>query len=290
MSDVTVVGLGVMGSALAGALLRGGHAVTVWNRTAARAEGLAGQGASVAADLASAVAASPVAIVCIDGYDAARALFDAPAVRAHLTGRVLVQLSTGTPQEARDTEAWALQAGAEYLDGAILAYPDQIGAADTVILVAGRHATFAPVEGLLRRLAGGLSFVGDQVGAASALDCASLAFIFGAYLGAFHGARICEAEGLRVDAFGGMMAELMPVVGTEVKQMSERIQQDRFGDTHSALRTYAAAAVRMVRQAADARIDGEFPAYAAGALGKGVDAGLGDEDLAAMIKVLRAAR
>jgi hypothetical protein len=51
---------------------------------------------------------------------------------------------------------------------------------------------------------------------------------------------------------------------------------------------YAAAAVRLVQQARDSRIDGGFPAYASGALQKGMNAGFGGEDLAALIKVLRA--
>jgi len=40
MSEVTVVGLGAMGAAIAGALLDAGRTVTVWNRTAAKGAGL----------------------------------------------------------------------------------------------------------------------------------------------------------------------------------------------------------------------------------------------------------
>jgi hypothetical protein len=54
-----------------------------------------------------------------------------------------------------------------------------------------------------------------------------------------HGARICEVEGLRVDEFGSMLAELVPVIGTEVEHLGERIHADRHGDSQAALRTYA---------------------------------------------------
>lgn len=84
-----------------------------------------------------------------------------------------------------------------------------------------------------------------------------------------------------------MLADLMPVVGGEVKQLSERIQADRYDGSHAALRTYSGAAVRLVQQARDSQIDAEFPAYAAGTFGKGMAAGFGSEDLAALIKVLR---
>jgi 3-hydroxyisobutyrate dehydrogenase-like beta-hydroxyacid dehydrogenase len=290
MSDVSIIGLGAMGAALARALMRGGHGVVVWNRTPARAEPLVHEGATLAADAAAAVAASPVAIVCVDDYEVTRDILSAPAVRAALSGRVLVQLSTGTPNDARAGARWAQENGVEYLDGAILAYPDQMGTPDAALLVAGPSSTFERCEPLLRSLAGGLTHVGEQIGAASALDCAALSFIFGAMLGAIHGARICEVEGLRVDEFGGMLGELMPVVGGEVHHLTARIQSERYAGTQAALRTYAAAATRLVQQARDGEIPSGFPAYASSAFQQGIDAGLGDEDLAALIKVFRPSR
>src|SRR5918996_263690 len=46
--EVSVIGLGAMGSALARALLSNGHRVTVWNRTSAKAEALVQDGAVLA--------------------------------------------------------------------------------------------------------------------------------------------------------------------------------------------------------------------------------------------------
>jgi 3-hydroxyisobutyrate dehydrogenase-like beta-hydroxyacid dehydrogenase len=146
VSDVSVVGLGAMGSALAKVVLHDGHGVTVWNRTTAKAEPLGEAGATVAADLAAAVGASPVVLVCVDDYTVTRKLLAESDVRAALVDRVLVQLSTGRPQEARELEEWIRASGAEYLDGAILAYPDQVGSAEAVILVAGPEATFRRCE------------------------------------------------------------------------------------------------------------------------------------------------
>jgi 3-hydroxyisobutyrate dehydrogenase-like beta-hydroxyacid dehydrogenase len=225
----------------------------------------------------------------VDNYEVAQTLLAGAALRPRLAGRTLVQLSTGTPQEARDSERWAREAGADYLDGAILAYPDQMGTQDAAILMAGAEPTFRRCEPLLRSLAGGLTHVGEQVGAASALDCAALSFLFGGLLGAIHGARVCEVEGLRVDEFGSMLAELVPVLGQEVRQLGERIQASRFDGTQAALRTYAAAATRLVHQARDGRIPGDFPRQASEAFDRGMRAGLGDADLASLIEVLRKA-
>ena len=76
VTPVTVIGLGLMGQALAGAFLRAGHPTTVWNRTAAKAEQLVGEGAKLAGSVGDAVAASPLVVVCVSDYTAVRELFE----------------------------------------------------------------------------------------------------------------------------------------------------------------------------------------------------------------------
>lgn len=120
---------------------------------------------------------------------------------------------------------------------------------------------------------------GRAVGAASALDCAALSVV----LGALHGARFCEVEGLPMEELDSMLAELVPVIGTEVKHLGLRIQADRYGDSQAALRTYAAAA-RLVERSRETRINADFPNSAARAFGRGIDAGFETEDLAALIR------
>ena len=124
MTDVTMMGLGAMGSALARAFLGAGHRVTVWNRTAARMTPLVALGAEAAGTPAIAAGASPVCVICIDSYDATRALITDAGLLDPLAGRVLVQLSTGTPAQARDLAGWLEPQGVQGLDGAIMPYPD----------------------------------------------------------------------------------------------------------------------------------------------------------------------
>lgn len=289
MSDVSVIGLGAMGSALARALLRDGHRVTVWNRTNAKAEPLVRDGAALAPDPASAVADSPVVVVSVDDYEVTYTILSQPEVRPHLAGRVMVQLSSGTPREAREGERWARDSEAEYLDGEILAYPDMIGTPEAAIVVAGAEETLRRCEPLLRSLAGGLTYLGEQVGAAAALTMAVMSVTYGALLGAIHGARVCEVEALRVDDFASrLQADDMPTIGVAVKELGERIQANQYDESQATLRTYAVAAEQFLQHARDSRIDTNFPVYVSGTLQKGMNAGLGGDDLAALIKVLRA--
>ena len=148
--EASVIGLGTMGSALARALLRDGHRVTVWNRTSAKADPLVEDGAVLIPNVAFAVGASPIVIVCVADYTVTHGLLETKEVAPALAGRVLVQLSTGTPQEARDSEVWARERGADYLDGAIQATPSQVGRPDTTIFASGADAAFRRSEPLLK--------------------------------------------------------------------------------------------------------------------------------------------
>src|SRR5262249_2266604 len=105
MSDESVIGVGAIGSALARALLAAGHRVTIWNRTGIKCEPLAQFGAKVASSVAAAVAESPTIISSVLDYAVTDALLHPE--QESLRGRLLIQLSTGTPQQARDTAAWA---------------------------------------------------------------------------------------------------------------------------------------------------------------------------------------
>ena len=68
MSDITVIGLGLMGAALARAMQRAGHDLTVWNRSPAKMQPFIDDGVAGAPDVVSAITASPVILICIDNY------------------------------------------------------------------------------------------------------------------------------------------------------------------------------------------------------------------------------
>ena len=73
--NVTVLGLGAMGSRMAQRLLEAGHRVTVFNRSAGAAEHLTRQGAEVAESPREAARVSSVVISMVTDDDAARAVW-----------------------------------------------------------------------------------------------------------------------------------------------------------------------------------------------------------------------
>jgi 3-hydroxyisobutyrate dehydrogenase-like beta-hydroxyacid dehydrogenase len=135
MHAVTVIGLGAMGVTLARLFQNRGRQVTVRNRSAAKAAVL--EDVAIAPSAAATVAASPLVMMCVYDYAAARQILAQPGVAEALTGKTLVQLTTGSPADALDAAEWAAAHGVAYLDGAIQAAPSQMGQTDTPILISG---------------------------------------------------------------------------------------------------------------------------------------------------------
>ncbi|TWI05843.1 3-hydroxyisobutyrate dehydrogenase-like beta-hydroxyacid dehydrogenase [Luteimonas cucumeris] len=282
--EISVIGLGDMGGVLARTLLHKGWRVTVWNRGAARAQALAVAGATRVDDPAEALAASPIAIICLSNYAAMREVLDRGGEA--LRGRVIVQLGNGTPQDARDAATWIASRGAAYLDGTILAWPSQIGGEETVILVSGAEDAFARARPALQALGGGTAYTGTRIEEAAALAAAALAYLAGHWIGMAHASLLCRSEGLDVQALAGMLADFAPVLADDLRHMGRVIGEGRYANPESTLRTAGTDIANLVRQAHEAGIGDEFPAYVAGLFRRAVAAGHGDEEHVAVIKVL----
>ena len=284
MSDVTVIGLGAMGAALARTLLNS-YQVTVWNRTAAKAEQLVEAGAVLADSPDAAIAASPVTIICVSDYDDTRTVLERDPTA--LSGRIVIQLTTAIGGGAQRLADWAGQQGADYLDGEILAYPSEIGGAETMLLIAGDEPLWRTSEPILRALGGATRYLGDNVELPAILNTALMAPMMGMIAGLIHGALECEASNFSVAAYTEMLTKMFPVARHQTEYLATTIAQNNFSDTEAALRTYAAPINAWVEQSKERGINAEFPALIDGWLQRAMAAGYGDEEISAIIKVLR---
>jgi len=286
MTNVSVIGMGLMGSALGKAFLDKGSEVTVWNRTQSKCEPLVKQGAVAAPTVAKAIAASPISVFCISDYNATNTILEPEDVRRALDGSVVVQLSSGTPQEARDSEALMLDCGAAYLDGAILAFPRSIGTPEAAILVSGPTSAFEKHKDTLASL-GNTVFLGENIGLASTNDTAVLSFFMSALAGFIHGALIFESEGLSVEDYLALTESVMPVVGAEFRQITDRIKNGKYDDTDAELNAWAGGADHLVQVSRENRIAGGVPEFLSGIFHKAISAGHGKHDIAALIEGFR---
>jgi 3-hydroxyisobutyrate dehydrogenase-like beta-hydroxyacid dehydrogenase len=230
---ISVLGAGRMGSALVRAFLKQGHSVGIWNRTKSKGEPLAALGARIATTVLDAVTAAEMVVVNMTDYAISDRLLRSGEVTSALHGKLLVQLTSGTPKQAREMGAWACQHGILYLDGAIMAPPNFIGQAGCTILYSGSSALFEQYRPVLLALGGNAIYLGGDMGHACALDNALLTFVWGAMFSVLHGVAICEAEHFPLEAYADSIHAIMPAVDDSASDIVRRIQNSDFASATS---------------------------------------------------------
>ncbi|PZG14941.1 NAD(P)-dependent oxidoreductase [Nonomuraea aridisoli] len=199
--QVSVLGLGAMGSALAGALVKTGYATTVWNRSPGKADDLVAQGAKVAATAGDAVRAGQLVIVCLLDHASVHEVLD--PLSNELAGRTLINVTTTSPAQSRELAAWVAHAGGAYLDGGIMAVPHMIGRPEASILYSGSADVFHQYKPLLD-LWGTSTYFGEDAGLASLYDLALLAGMYVMFAGFLHGAAMVAPAGVTAGEFATM--------------------------------------------------------------------------------------
>lgn len=289
MSTISVLGAGRMGAALVTGFIEAGHDVTVWNRTASKAEALRARGARVAKTLEEAAQASVVVGVVSD-YETAQALHASAGFSAALRGKVYVELASGTPRHARQAATWAKEYGIDYLDGAIMATPDFIGKPGCTILYSGPKALYDAHAPTLRALGDGAIHVGTEIGHANALDNAILIVLWGAVHGVLQGAAICEAEGLPLAGFAQALRGSWPIVEPALQGALARIGERRWtadAETPASVSICHASVRLVLAMSREHGLDTSLPEALDRVFARAVSAGHGDADLAAVYTSLR---
>ncbi|MET8770842.1 NAD(P)-binding domain-containing protein [Streptomyces sp. NPDC004658] len=226
---VTVLGLGPMGRALAGAFLTAGLPTTVWNRTPGKDRELTGRGAKAAGSAEEAVSASELTVVCVVNHDASDAILRRADVTRALKGRTVVNLTADTPERARDTGEWAAAHGIGYLDGAITTPAPSIGTPEAVFLHSGPHDLYERYRPVLEALGGTHTHLGEEIGRAAAYDIALLDIFWSAMAGYAHAVAIARAEGVT----GGELAPFAQGIGAILPPLFERFARDADSGTYS---------------------------------------------------------
>jgi 3-hydroxyisobutyrate dehydrogenase and related beta-hydroxyacid dehydrogenases len=170
MSRIAFIGLGRMGSGMAGRLLAAGHEVVVTNRTPERARPLRERGALWASTPAEAVADAQAVFAMLSDDEAYRAVWEGPdgvlAGRPE-PGTFAVECSTLSSARVRELSAAVAAAGMRYLDCPVTGLPDAAAAGALTLLVGADDADLEAARGLLAPLANDLFHFGP-VGAGTA--------------------------------------------------------------------------------------------------------------------------
>ncbi|KAK3901648.1 come operon protein 4 [Staphylotrichum tortipilum] len=222
MSTVTSIGIGNMGAALASALLKASTPLTIWNRTADRPQvkSLITQGATFEPSLLAALNRSTTILICLLDYASIYSILTPllSTTPTPLTGKTILNLTNGTPAEARAMASHLRALGASaYLDGAVMVTPQLVGTPAASILLSGETAAQFEAHAVAALLApaGAVHHVADEVGAAARFDVAALASMYGMFTGAFMGIALLQ----KGPSGEGAKAKAKPVVDQVVVPM-----------------------------------------------------------------------
>ncbi|GGS39133.1 NAD(P)-dependent oxidoreductase [Streptomyces violaceus] len=280
-TPVTVIGLGLMGQALAGAFLKAGHPTTVWNRTSSKADALVAAGARLAPTVGDALEAGSLTIICVTDYQVVRELFGASDVE--LDGTALVNLTSGDSAQARETARWAEQRGARYLDGAIMAVPPAIGTAEAVILHSGSEADFEAHKPTLDAL-GTVTYLGADHGLASLYDVAGLAMMWSVLNAWLQGTALLRTAGVDAATYAPFAQRIAAGVAEWLPGYARQIDSGSFPAEVSALETDARAMAHLIEESEAVGVNAELPKLIKAMADRSIAAGHGGEQYPVLIE------
>ncbi|QIS06872.1 NAD(P)-dependent oxidoreductase [Nocardia brasiliensis] len=148
--SVSVVGLGPMGQSMVRAFLDAGVEVTVWNRSTDKVDAMVELGAKRADTVAAALAANEVTVLSLTHYAAMYTVLEQAS--AQLAGKVIVNLSSDSPEQARKGAEWVRSHGAEFLSGGVMSAGDNLVHPASYIFYSGPREVFDAHAELLRPL------------------------------------------------------------------------------------------------------------------------------------------
>ena len=165
--DVGFIGLGQMGSAIALNLVKAGHRVVVYNRTRAKAEALASQGAEIAESIADACR-NPVVITMLADDGAVEAVFFGDGNGLSALGQgVHISMSTISVELSDRLAEAHRNAGQAFVAAPVFGRPEAAGAAKLFVIAAGGETELARCRPLFDAIGQRTFVVGDKPSSAN---------------------------------------------------------------------------------------------------------------------------
>ncbi|NYI05856.1 NAD(P)-dependent oxidoreductase [Allostreptomyces psammosilenae] len=281
-TPVTVIGLGPMGRAMVDAFLTAGHPVTVWNRTASRADDLVARGATRAATVREALLANELVVLSLTDYDAMYAILE-PATDA-LAGRVLVNLSSDTPARSRAGAEWAAGHGARYLTGGVQVPPSGIGSPESSTFYSGPKEVFEAHQATLRVLTG-TDYRGEDPGLAPLYYQIGMDMFWTALTSWVHAVAVARANGISAADLLPQATETLGGLPQFLEFYTPRIDAGEHPGDVDRLAMGVASIEHVVHTAEDSGVDPSLPAAVLEVFRRGAEAGHGGDSLTSLVEV-----
>jgi 3-hydroxyisobutyrate dehydrogenase-like beta-hydroxyacid dehydrogenase len=233
---IALIGLGAMGAAIAARWRAAGFPLVVHNRNPAKAQALAGSGVEVARTPREAASLGDVVVTVVNDDDASRAVWLGPdgAVAGLKDGAVAIEMSTVSPDWARDLGRRAAKTGACFLDAPVGGGPSAVAAGKLTVFAGGPAATLETARPLFAEIASRIEHLGE-VGAGATWKLLNY-MMAGAQMASLAEALAVAAKaGIAADRAADLIRQSVvasPLVVGKLPRMTER----RFDNPEAALR------------------------------------------------------
>ncbi|EPH40181.1 NAD(P)-binding domain-containing protein [Streptomyces aurantiacus] len=283
--SVTVIGLGPMGQAMAAAYLDRGYEVTLWNRTASRADALVARGAKLAATPEQALSANELVILSLIDYDAMYGVLE--GAEEAVAGRVLVNLSSDTPEKARAAARRVAELGGTHLTGGVLSPPPGIGSPDMSTFYSGPRAAYDQHRAALEVITGKTDYRGEDPGLAALMYQLNMVVFWPAMLSYWQAVALADAHGLTAADIAPYVSENFAGMGQFIDFYAARIDAGNHAGDVDRLSMGVASMEHVVHTNADSGVDTAFPRAVLDAFHRGADAGFGADSFSSVIKLMK---
>jgi 3-hydroxyisobutyrate dehydrogenase len=278
MANVAFIGTGLLGSAMVEGMLRRGDAVTVWNRSEAKARALEAFGATVAATPAAAVASADRVHMTLSD-DAAVDEVMAKFAGALPAGAVVIDHTTTSPAGTIDRYARTRQQGMKFLHAPVFMSPDMARHSQGLLMCSGPDAVVDVVSEPLKQMTGEVWRMGDDPGRAASYKLFGNSMLFVITAGLADMFAMAKNVGMSAAEAMELFAKFQPA--SAIKFRGEKMARGDFAATFEL--TMARKDLRLMIEAAGDQPLLVLPPLAA-RMDEVIAAGYGDEDLGAIMR------
>ncbi|XP_056262633.1 cytokine-like nuclear factor N-PAC isoform X5 [Pseudoliparis swirei] len=222
------LGLGLMGSGIVSNLLKMGHVVTVWNRTAEKCDLFIQEGARLGRTPAEVASTCDITFSCVSGPKAARDLVMGPSgvLQGIRPGRCYVEMSTVDPETITELSRVITSRGGRFLEAPVAGSQQLSNDGMLVILSAGDRTVYEDCSSCFQAMGKTSFFLGEAGNAARMMLILNM--VQGSFMATIaEGLTLAQATGQSQQTFLDILCQGQ-MASTFVDQKCQNILQGNF--------------------------------------------------------------
>lgn len=283
-SRIAILGTGVMGTAITQIYQKAGYKPVVWNRTLSKTKPLTDAGSDLATTVSEAITAGDLIISAVASYENLTEMLKNVQISGQ--GKILVNICSGTPEQARAFGTFIASKNITYLDAAAMSGVKRVGDPEGLFLYSGDYSNFMKAEPLLKIL-GKAKYLGSDYGLTPLYDTALFTMAWGGLMGFYHASALIASENIDVNDFAQIASGHTPFLNSLFKEHARAIGEGKYPNEDGNVEVHAAAMQYVVDVSRDKGLKADFPLLISGILNKSKEAGLGGNGIASVIEMIK---